>query len=142
VRHRFATAADLPRLAAWNRELIEDQGSDNPMTVAQLEARMQRWLAGPYRAVLFEVADGPAGYALFQIDEDGVHLRQLLVPRALRRRGVGRAAVRLLLDEVFPRGARVWLQVLEQNESGLAFWSALGFRPHARTLVAPAQENA
>jgi GNAT superfamily N-acetyltransferase len=141
VKHRFATAADLPRLAAWNRELIEDERSDNPMSVAQLEERMRRLLAGDYRAVLFEVADGPGGYALFRVDEDGVYLRQLLVPRALRRRGLGRAAMHLLLDEVFPRGARVWLQVLEQNESGLAFWRALGFRPHARTLVAPVQEN-
>lgn len=109
------------------------------MTVAQLEERMRRWLAAEYRAVLFEAADGPAGYALFRSDEDGVYLRQFLVQRALRRRGLGRAAVRLLLEEVFPRGVRVWLQVLEQNEGGLAFWRALGFRPHARTLVAPTE---
>jgi ribosomal protein S18 acetylase RimI-like enzyme len=137
LKQRPATVADLPRLAAWNRELIEDERSDNPMSLAQLEERMRRWLAADYRAVVFESDDRPVGYALFRSDEDGVHLRQLLVLRAHRRRGFGREAVRLLREEVLPRGVRVWLQVLEQNERGLAFWGALGFRPHARTLVAP-----
>jgi ribosomal protein S18 acetylase RimI-like enzyme len=138
VKLRPATAADLPRLAAWNRELIEDEGADTKLDLAGLEARMRRWLAGDYRAVIFERDGGPVGYALHRRDEDGVFLRQLFVARALRRRGFGREAVRLLLADL-PRGARVSLQVLEHNAVGLAFWRALGFRAHARTLVAPAE---
>jgi ribosomal protein S18 acetylase RimI-like enzyme len=141
VKLRAATAADLPRLAAWNRELIADEGADTKLDLAGLEARMRRWLAGDYRALILEVDAGPAGYALYRHDEDGVHLRQLYVARPLRRLGIGREAVRRLLADEFPRGARVWLQVLEQNATGLAFWRALGFRPHARTLLAPAENE-
>jgi ribosomal protein S18 acetylase RimI-like enzyme len=141
VRLRAATAADLPRLAAWNHELIEDQGADTKLGLAGLEVRMRRWLAGDYRAVMFEAETGPAGYALYRVDQDGVQLRQRYVARPLRRRGIGREAVRRLLAEEFPRATRVWLQVLEQNAVGLAFWRALGFRPHARALLAPAESE-
>jgi ribosomal protein S18 acetylase RimI-like enzyme len=102
---------------------------------------MRRWLAADYRAVVFEADAGPAGYALYRVDEDGVYVRQLYVARPLRRRGLGREAMRRLLADELPRGARAWLQVLEQNARGLAFWRALGFRPHARTLVAPAESE-
>jgi GNAT superfamily N-acetyltransferase len=141
VKLRAASAADLPRLAAWNRELIEDEGADTRLDLAGLEARMRRWLAGGYRAVVFESDAGPAGYALYRVDEEGATVRQLFVARSLRRRGVGREAVGRLLREEFPRGVRVSLEVLEQNAGGLAFWRALGFRPHARTLVAPAESE-
>jgi GNAT superfamily N-acetyltransferase len=141
VKLRAATAADVKRLAAWNRELIEDQRSETQLDLAGLEARMRRWLAGDYRAVIFEADAGPAGYALYRSDEDGVHLRQLYVARPLRRLGIGREAVQRLLRDELPRGARVWLQVLEHNATGLAFWRALGFRPHARTLLAPEESE-
>ena len=38
-----ATEADLPLLAEMNRRLIEDEGSENPMTVAELQQRMRAW---------------------------------------------------------------------------------------------------
>ena len=139
MRQRAATAAALPLLARWNQELIEDEHADTALGLTQLEERMRGWLAASYRAVIFETDDGPVGYALHRPDESGVHLRQLFVARTCRRRGLGREAVRLLLREVLPRGVRVSLEVLDHNEAALAFWRALGFRPHAQTLLAPTE---
>ena len=61
MRQRSADAADLPLLAAWNRELIQDERADTALDLAQLEARMRAWLAASYRAVIFETGDGPIG---------------------------------------------------------------------------------
>jgi hypothetical protein len=73
---RTATDADLPLLAPWNRELIEDEGADNPTTVLQLALRLRGWLAADYSAVIFEQAGAPVAYALFVPDEGGIYLRQ------------------------------------------------------------------
>ena len=133
---RPATGADLPLLAAWNEELIEDERGDTCLDRSSLETRMRGWLANEYRAVLFENDGRAVGCALFRPDEAGVYLRHFFIARDRRRQGLGRGAVALLLARVFPRGARVSLQVLNQNAAGLAFWRALGFADSAQTLVA------
>jgi GNAT superfamily N-acetyltransferase len=51
---RVATAADLPQLASWNKQLIEDEGHDNTMSLEDLVARMRAWLATEYQAVIFD----------------------------------------------------------------------------------------
>ena len=135
MRHRVAGEGDLDRLAAWNRELIEDERAATPLDVAQLRERMRGFLAGPYRALIFEEDGEPVGYALYRPDEDGVHVRQLFVARGRRRRGVGRRIVERLCDDVFPRGARVTVEVLVHNGAALAFWRAAGFADHAIALT-------
>jgi len=134
VKWRFATDCDLPLLAELNHQLINDEGADNPMTHAQLQDRMGGWLASQYQVVLFEVASQNVGYALFRTDEDGVYLRQFFICRTKRRRGYGRRAVELLLREVVPKGRSVTVEVLDHNESALAFWRTVGFVDHARML--------
>jgi ribosomal protein S18 acetylase RimI-like enzyme len=136
VRLRDATAADLPLLARLNRELIEDQRSSNPMSVAELEERMRGWLAGEYRAVIFEL-DGVVAYALFRPAEGGIHLRQFFVLRPFRRRGIGRRAIEAFRRRYVPPGAALTLEVLVHNETGIAFWRALGFEDHALSLRLP-----
>ncbi len=42
---RTATEADAPLLARMNKHLFEDAGSQNPMSVAALQDRMETWLA-------------------------------------------------------------------------------------------------
>ena len=44
------------------------------MTLPALERRMGEWLAGDYRAVLFEDTGEAIGYALFHRDPDFVYL--------------------------------------------------------------------
>jgi ribosomal protein S18 acetylase RimI-like enzyme len=136
VRIREATAADLPLLARLNRELIEDQRSSNPMTLAELEERMRGWLGGEYRAVFFEL-DEVVAYALFRPAEGGIHLRQFFVLRSFRRRGIGRGAIEAFRRRYVPAGAAVTLEVLVHNETGIAFWRALGFEEHALSLRLP-----
>ena len=135
MQHRCATGADLDLLAAWNRLLNEDERAENLLDVEALRERMRGFLAGEYRAEIFEEAGVPVGYALFRPDENGVHLRQLFVERAQRRRGIGRGIVECLHAEIFPRGVRVTVEVLVHNERALAFWRAVGFADHAVALV-------
>jgi hypothetical protein len=41
---RIATATDIPQLAFLNAALIRDEGHRNRLTVAELEARMRKFL--------------------------------------------------------------------------------------------------
>src|SRR5208337_2225708 len=134
MKYRFAGEQDLLLLAELNHQLIRDERADNAMTVVQLQKRMREWLALQYQAILFEIASEIVGYALFRVDEDGVYVRQFFICRRMRRRGYGRGAVGLLLREVFQRGRSVTVEVLNHNESALAFWRAVGFQDLARTL--------
>lgn len=96
LTHRFAEGGDLPLLAATNAELIADEGSDNPMTQAELEARMAGLLRGEYAAALFDRSHATVGYGLWRPAERGVHLRQFMIRRMHRRAGFGRQAIALL----------------------------------------------
>jgi ribosomal protein S18 acetylase RimI-like enzyme len=50
-----------------------------------------------------------------------------------RRQGLGRAAFDWLRSHQW-RGARVRLDVLVGNETGIAFWKAMNFRDYSLTL--------
>ena len=132
---RPATAADALLLADLNRQLIEDEGHRNPMNLAELTTRMQTWLAGPYRAVIFAQEGEPVAYALYRPEGDGIYLRQFFVARPFRRRGIGRQAMQRLINQIWPPQARISVEVLLNNPTGLAFWQAVGFQPYAITLA-------
>lgn len=134
LRYRFASEADLPLLAEWNYQLIRDQGHRNPMTVEELHERMRGWLGGEYRAVVFDVLGEPAAYALFCETAGGLHLRQFFVARAKRRSGVGRAAIKMLRKDVWPRERRIIVEVLVANPGGLEFWRSVGFSDYSVAL--------
>lgn len=131
---RLAQDADLSMLARWNKQLIEDEGHKNLMTEEELFQRMKTWLAGEYRAAIFELDGLPLAYALWREDADGVYLRQFFMDRSHRRKGLGRDAVQLWLSEIRPRHKRVWLEVLINNEQGRKFWAACGFGEYAVTM--------
>ena len=52
---RPAGIDEVERLASWNMQLIRDERHDNTMSVAELAARLREWLAGDYRAAVFEI---------------------------------------------------------------------------------------
>ncbi len=132
---RFAGPRDVSLLAEANAELLEDERHELKLSREKLVERWSDWIAGEYRAVLFEDDDSnPLAYALFRPAERGVHLRQFFVWRGSRGKGVGRAAFQLLLSEVWPPGTRVQLDVLCGNEAAFGFWRALGFRDYAVTM--------
>jgi len=130
----FATADDCPLLAELNHQLIQDEGHRSRMRVAELERRMRDWLAGDYRAVLFEERSEVVAYALFRELPDEVYLRQLFVVRHRRREGIGRRAVDTLRAEVWPKDKRLTVEVLVANERGVAFWRSVGYADYALTL--------
>jgi predicted acetyltransferase len=131
---RLATAADCLLLAALNHQLIRDQGHRNAMTVPQLEQRMREFLAGEYRAVIFEINGETVAYALFREQPDELYLRQLFVVRHKRRQGIGRTAIGLLLSQIWPKNKRLTVEVLVANEHAIAFWHAVGYKDYALTL--------
>lgn len=126
---RVATAADLSQLASWNKQLIEDEGHDNTMSLEELVARMRTWLTTEYQALIFEdpTTPTPAAYALFRRTPEWIHLRQFFVARDRRRRGIGARAVALLRAEVFPPDKSVIVEAMAWNYAALSFWRAVGF---------------
>jgi len=134
MEYHIATETDLDLLAQWNKELIQDEGHRNPMTVTQLRDRMREWLSGNYTAIIFDKEGRSIAYALFREDEDEIYLRQLFVKRDRRHQGVGREAVRHLKEEIWTQSKRLTVDVLSHNKSGIAFWHPVGYKDYCLTL--------
>ncbi|MEO1091242.1 MAG: GNAT family N-acetyltransferase [Pseudomonadota bacterium] len=138
---REATAGDLDLVASMNRALLDDTRHRNPMDVAALRRRLDALLADGWQADLVVHEDRVVGYALHRQEVDPGepgrqrhHLRQFLIAREDRRRGLGRAAFAALAAARFAPGARVVLEVLTTNEAGRRFWQSVGFGAYAETL--------
>jgi GNAT superfamily N-acetyltransferase len=139
---RQATPADFDLLARMNRELIEDEGHRNPMTVPQLKERFQRFVSKDGWHVDVILIDGTiGGFATHRYEPDvtepsgqRVYLRQFYIARDRRGGGVGRAALDLLIDARFKDGDRIFLNVLEANPGGKQFWTRTGFAPYDTTM--------
>jgi len=130
LRCRFGTVQDAATLAPLNAQLIRDEGHGNRMSVAELEQRMSAWLSSEYTAVLFELGSQIAGYALFRREPEHIYLRQLFVVAALRRRGVGRAALAWLWANAWSDAQRLRIDVLLNNTAAQSFWRAVGFKDY------------
>jgi GNAT superfamily N-acetyltransferase len=131
---RIATADDCSRLAELNHQLIRDEGHRNRMTVAELEQRMRGWLAGEYRAVLYEDSGEIVAYALFREQPEEIYLRQLFVVRHRRSQGIGRRAIEILRSQVWPKTKRLTVDVLVANKRGVAFWRQIGYTDYCLSL--------
>ncbi len=131
---RKAAEADVGLLAELNRQLIEDEGHRNRMTLPELEERMRTWLQNEYEAAIFEEHGVPMAYALYRQDSDSIYLRQFFVGRQHRRSGIGRQAMQMLLSEIWPPGRRITVEVLVKNRAAYEFWKAIGFQDYAIML--------
>jgi predicted acetyltransferase len=135
MNYRIATTDDLQPLAAWNHQLIQDEGHRNPMDISQLKDRMRGWITtGGYTAVIFTENEKIVAYALYREDPTEVYLRQLFVMRHLRRKGIGRCAVETLISKLWPKTKRLTVEVLTQNQSAIAFWRAMGYHDYSLAL--------
>ena len=129
-----ASDSDIGLLADWNHQLIRDEQHRNPMTVDQLAERMRNWLQKEeYRAILFS-SDEPVCHAVFRREAELVHLRQFFVRRERRRTGIGRAAVSILREQIWPSDVRLTVDVLCHNQGGIAFWRSVGYRDYNLTM--------
>ena len=142
MRYRFATESDLDSLADWNQQLIRDEGHRNRMTVPELRERMNGWIQSEYKAVIFDDGGRAVAYALYRETPDEIHLRQLFVARERRREGLGRRAMAILFDKLWPKNKRLVVEVLCKNAAAIAFWRAMGYADYALTLeIMPEQRT-
>lgn len=138
ARLRPVRMDEVHELAQMNRMLIEDEGSDNPMSAESLEKRITHWLeTDAYRVVIIERNDDIIGYVLYRQETDeydvenvNIFVRQFFIKRAYRRRGIGRVAFEQVVQSYFPPQATIVLEVLSSNVQGRSFWERLGFQPY------------
>lgn len=147
VTLRAATDGDLDRVAAMNRDMIEDEGARNSMTTAELRRRFSGFLRDGWSLDLFLHEARISGYALHRYEPDPleasgrrVHLRHFFVARQARGRGLGRAALAALSATRWRAGDRIVLDVLESNPGGRRFWRAVGFAPYAEMMESRVDE--
>ena len=120
---------DCAMLASFNKQLIEDEGHDNPMGVDDLQNRMEQFISGEYKAFALIENQEVIGYALVNMASTPLYLRQFFICRAHRRKGYGRKAFAELLNHL---GAeKIDIEVLHWNLAGIAFWKSLGFEPRS-----------
>ncbi len=132
---------DLPLLRAWKNDPVARRWiGDGTRTFS--EEDMERWFARTEERIdrdrrwIVEEDVRPVGFVgLYGIDPVRRHaeLGILLDPKA-RRRGIGRAATELLLDEAFGilNLNRVTLEVLADHAVALAMYRACGFKKEGR----------
>ena len=104
------------------------------MTPIELSARMHGWLEKEYAARLFTDGGEIVAYALYRQEPLVIYLRQLFVVRHRRRQGIGRAVMKVLMEDVWPRDVRLTVDVLTSNTSALMFWRSVGYRDYCLTL--------
>ncbi len=123
---------DAGRLAELNKQLIEDEKSDNHMDMEELKSRMETFLRTDYNAYFFLEENEVVGYALVNVHTRPVYLRQFLIERKYRRNHLGSEAVKLLLKKLDV--SEMDTEVLSWNETGLKFWESCGFSERSRYM--------
>jgi len=123
---------DIPQLANFNKQLIEDEKSDNPMSVSELEKRMDDFLTTEYDAYFFEKDSVIVGYALVKKSCSPLYLRQFFIGREYRKNHCGTEAFHALLE--YLEVESIDIEVLSENEAGNHFWESLGFKEVSRYM--------
>ena len=132
MRIEKCSLKDVDRLAELNKQLIEDEKSDNKMNVQELRSRMEMFLQTDYSAYFFLENNEVVGYALVNEHSKPVYLRQFLIERKYRRNHLGSKAVELLINELAV--SEMDIEVLSWNETGLKFWENCGFVERSRYM--------
>ena len=132
MKVNLCSACDVPKLAEMNKYLIEDEKSDNPMQLVELEHRMSEFLDTDYNAYLFVEENDVVGYALVRKQEDGFYLRQFYIDRNHREKHFGTTAFKELIKIL--NTDNITVDVLPWNERGLSFWKSLGFKEAAISM--------
>lgn len=123
-----AGRAEAELLATLNFQLDEDEPHPYPLPRPALAERMARWIeTGEYEVLLFRRGDRVIGYAAWRAEDRGAYLRHFFICRDQRRQGWGRAAMKLLRRDVFPKDRPVQIEAAIGNTGGIAFWRAIGF---------------
>jgi len=107
---------EAPEAANWSRDSLE------------------RSTNSPGGVTLVSEADGEiSGFLVARQIVDEAEVLNLAVVRARRRRGDGGALLKAALEQFVGRGvSRVFLEVRESNEAGIAFYTKHGFAKTGR----------
>ena len=119
------TIDDCRYLAELNKELINAEGSNNSMTIKELEERMKDFLQTSYEAFFFMEQNMVVGYALVKMDCEPLYLRQFMIKQEYRRKHYGEQAFQKLLSCL--KTNSVDIEVLSNNHQGIRFWEKMGF---------------
>ncbi|MFD2328183.1 GNAT family N-acetyltransferase [Cohnella sp. GCM10020058] len=132
-----ATERDADVIAEMNFQLIQDEGSQNPMNLFQLRERMLGWLRDGWNIDLFFKEEKRIGYAVYKLQvapfddiETEVYIRQFFINRDERSQGYGRDAINLLKKDRFGGATTMIIDVLETNPAGRRFWEKVGFKAY------------
>lgn len=133
---RLATAADLPLIAGFVRDLADYEKLSHEVRFD--EAKLGENLFGPrpYAEVIIGEIDGsPQGFALFFHNfstfegKPGIYLEDLFVRPEARGSGLGKALLAHLAKLCIERDcARLEWSVLDWNEPAIGFYKSLGAR--------------
>jgi GNAT superfamily N-acetyltransferase len=134
---RSATAADLPLILAFIRELAAYEQLSDAMTATEEKLRTTLFGDKPAAECVLAFAAGgaPAGFAVFFTNystflaQPGLWLEDLFVRPAHRGQGIGRALLLHLAQLANTRGCgRMEWAVLDWNQPAIDFYEALGAR--------------
>lgn len=115
----------VPQVAALEKMCFSDPWSENSVA-SELENPLSRWLV----AVEGEQV---LGYVGSQTVLDESDMMNLAVDPAFRRRGIARALVLALIEQLRKMGSRqLTLEVRASNESAQALYAQLGFESVGR----------
>lgn len=120
-------AEDIPRIARWNVELHEDEGS-KPMTIEGAENRLRRWLADDSFKILIVTVDSQSiGYIVYQVmpaipdirgSVESIYIRQFYINRKARLCGNGKKAIERFTQQVPNDAQSLRLDVKVSNSGG------------------------
>jgi GNAT superfamily N-acetyltransferase len=142
VRIRPYRPSDLSPLVAMISALYEEDMDGEKMTVAKIEATVDKLTREPNRGFIavFEVENQVIGYAIlifFWSNEYGgeiINIDELYVLPAFRNKGVGGRLFTWLETEFRERAVAFMLETTKENEKAAAFYRRIGFSNY-RNLV-------
>lgn len=128
VKLIVASEEHCTELASFNKQLNDDGGCDNDMTIHELERRMHEFFLGGYQVIIFEVNGIHVGYTLVNIMKTPIFIRHFFVAGEFRRQGYGSEAFNKLIE--FLGVDKIDLSVLVSNDIGFKFWESCGLVPY------------
>lgn len=125
IKIQECSMCDISVLARMNKCLIEDEKAENTMDILQLEKRMEDFLNTGYKAFFFLSNNEIIGYALCNMNQYPIYLRQFFIKREERRKSYGKQAFNELIQYI--NVSELDIDVYVWNKAGVAFWESLGF---------------
>jgi GNAT superfamily N-acetyltransferase len=137
IRIEFATAADVPLVLTFIRELAEYERLSHEVVATEEGLRSHLFGERSVAEVLIAYdGDRPVGFALYFpsystfLGKPGLYLEDLFVRPDARGRGVGRLLLERLARIAVERGwGRLEWRVLDWNSPAIGFYRKLGAEP-------------